>query len=741
MHPITRSCACFCFALILLFTSAGLQKPVEAQALAPQECTPLDVIFVLDEDPELVSWAADFLALQSLTTCNGTHHQMAVLQRYPHDGDNVYLPLTPLNPSSLSAWQSERQSILASINEPMDIYPTSLAALFQQAGELAAGGRADATKLVIYIGAPYEAINSSSNEYALRNQIANIQNTYMRASGAASDESIQLWTLFFFPGSYRDIYRDWTRPHWDDFTAEANGRAMFNLDEDKPHQYSNAVMDIMATAGGLPGLLPFSCGGYEIDPYQGTLLTVTFADDENLQVTVEHENPDGSQTSMTNGEGPLEKEVMFLSNGEWRKNNVLVITDPPGGLWRVSAGSQCDGMAGFTLGGKVNAAIGGIEHDIPQYNLEGLSSDPDQPFIYTLTLSDGLTGEPVQFNPQALPQVDMEITLPDGSRRAIFFKLDAAGLMVSEAVPVPLAGDYHWQADVSLPVSTGNSNTSYIPMFTGLTGGYSVYAISNLSLVPLLPEDKEYQVHQPLLKDFFNVKPMEVAVQLVDMDTQQAVDPALVFDQPDQALEVWLESKTGETSQKVILRRDSDSPMRYIGEVGGDFDMNGAQKGWVEVVGAYDQVNYRIAKKMVSAPFTRQDGFLSSPWTWTVLSILMGLAVLGYIGYRVSLFINPLAGQLVISAAGVNRPVANIRLVRQRELTYRQGDLVRISPLLKGMQMLQVRRVSDDRIFFRMTLDNGNLVKANLGPNESATINNIMSVRFILDGNPNQGSH
>lgn len=704
----------------------------EAYLTENVSCKPLDIIFILDESPERISWVFDVLALQSLTSCKNVTNQVAVITtQLNKDGNYISLSLTPLIPTSLSAWQSEREGLLKPVLDSSSVRGNrDFKGAFAEAGEIAAKSRSKSKKLVIYLGSSYPTVTSSSTKAQMQKEISEATQLFLSKSGAKEDGTIEFWGLFTPHGSYDSVYSSWTEPTWNSFVEQLGGEAVQPSEFKHLHQYSGKIIEILAAASGFSDLQPFSCGEYQINPYQGNMLVVTFSDDEKVPVTVEHEILSRDFSSMVNAQGDLEDELIYLSDDSWHLNNVMLFKDPPSNNWRVSAGSRCNALSGFRQGGSVRVEIQGPTQALPQYNLEGKINDPSNPFRYSLNIIDSLTGSVVRLEENILPKVEMRVTQPDGANKDLFFWLDSNGKLASDPLPVSESGEYHWTAKINLPFYNDSGQLEYSTPFGDLQGSYNVYPITNLTLSILSPENKIYPVHDNLLPGKLSPISIPVEIQLID-EEGQSVNPVKVFDKTEQSIQVWFETKTGEKSQTVWLTTDSEnSTSHLIGRAGADLLKASAYTAHFEVKGKYDQVNYRIPYPNVEAPFNREDNFWSNPSIWFgIAAVLAGLLFLLVI-YGLSFFLNPLQGEIAFVTTGVHASVANFTLGIFSYLRFSHRRLVAKSPILKDIEWVRVRQASDGRINVELLLNNGKKQGANLSANDILPVNPILILEY-----------
>jgi hypothetical protein len=759
-------CILICFTLLHLFPSSNVNALALGSEFLPDNgCNPMDVVFIMGAPVSHIEWVFDALAIQHLTRCTASDQvsQIGVVTTVPPKGPKdsyVVVPLTPLSPSTISIWNEQREALFSQLESATYVDdPRNIRAGFEAAFDLVMNNTnvdPDRKTVFIYIGYPVTALGSDIATVYLSTLHSDIEaRTKNMPEGA-----LKIWAILTedHGSSVKSSNRDMEyllqstkesstgkRQGWDLITSQYGGKYFPGSNKFYTHdwQISNAIFEALRETSGLKAEV-FNCGAYTISPYQGSMEIFFLADSDDIQVQLEHEDLDGNILQMTGKKGDIDELGVIFPSAEWKKNNVLLLSDPMPGTWRVNVlGGKCDAMAGYRIYGFPQVKAFSPQEKLSQYDVNGEKFDPENPHHLTVTLQNPITGMPMVLWKDYPPQVKGELVRSDGVRESLGFDIAKDHILQSEPLNVIKDGLYQWNLDLSLPVLNDRGDLKYQEVFPDIQGEYNVQEVREIRFEILLPQQNEtIQLHANIIPGFLEVLPVKPQMRLKDK-AGNSLKPDDVFKDPAKAISASLIHRE---SNEVIISDvyftvSEDDATLLVGEFGGGGFQ--AKSGEYMIIaklsGEINRDKYRAVVIEERQVFERKDGFLSWPPLWLGLFGLICLAILVFMAYQLSLFLHPLTGEIQFRRVDSERPFFILKLGGKRVMRLTRKKLIRKSPILNSVNEISISHASKrfgKGIELRVDLFDGSTKRKELLSGDILVISKIIEAVYVDQKTP-----
>jgi len=704
------------------------------------DCYGLDIIFIIDQSGSMSGknnappndptgqrfyaprYALDWLANNRLGLCPKAIHRMAVISF--GDDATIDLPLTPIIPNSQDDWDRIRGGLEERI-KPEDMGATNPLRAFEEAYAIIKSseplGELPRKRAVIMLtdGSPcvgslgcgieadtmnHDAYNASFLRFVQKNfefsdavrkrddAIKRAELIYGSLENIPPDErnnlvdenpvpSIDLETSTYIYIVAMNNDKMYSVRDGNLFTQIATGFGgeLLNLKQNQTEipRVFNQIMS--GLAGVTPQLL--SCGNLAVQPYlAGAVLDVyKVGEDISVNITL-------NGRSLTKGAGDTDffGVVDYTSFGAIEHYR---FSKPQAGLWKVDA-SNCDGIEASFIPFAANVSKIEPSGIIPQYDLDGQTSDPRYPYHLRYQIFDAANPDIVLEQNEIYP-IDINVTISDPAGKQFTTKLNFVDSKWKSTTPIPvhLLGEYNLSVTGVAPCLKNPDKPQICPepTFKVFENIRDSYIVGNVSIFKILIKNPQNGANIPLhgtLSEKLEIQHLQVEIEIVDENSLPISYQKILVDEPNMAFEATLKAEGQSGEEKLMLYVDPENSSHFLGEFT-NLQETGFYQLHVELVGKYQNDKYRPFENPVSIRFSRNDPIWQNPnfYLFILAIFLIGIFIL--FGYLIWMRTNPVRGRLdFINPSGDVRPVSVAKGLR----------IVRITTLsVFGLKKIEVR--------------------------------------------------
>ena len=677
---------------LLALSGNGVVSAQNVTATGLGECTPVDIVFVIDQgndmvdfDPEdtrltITEWMIGVLGYDYLTSCPNSTHNISVVS---FGGENqrpkVDIPLTPLNPISMTGedgWISNLKNFQLSIYHQDLSGRDFISALNKAAsilGEKEAGRKQIIVMLAGNAGIPcsslYDYYTCCYEDYmkGVESEIFQEIQSFLTDDLPFTDD-IGPYVYILSDTEFRDKYIDSIDSLqenivdvWNSILGERGEMALINSDLD----LAEALMDIFLQHSEHSEVESIIPGDVYIDPFVESILIFGYRSDCEKTVEIEwiHENVQSS--SSTGGEN---REVYTIVSAfdESEESHLFYyyIEQPPPGKWKISgAGAE------YWLFVEPASKISVMEPSISfgQYSDQGEVFDSDDPHYFTFSVIDDENLSMRQFSDYPAT-VKGSVEKPNGEVYDLTFTFDNAvnAFVSNEALHVDRIGTYEWKISISITPSQPGSDDSFELIQS--SGTYAVNEVTPITIQILEPSSEEIPLHGSWFSAW-DVQPLEVTAQLVDQDGNFLSARDVFTDDLDSALSLTVTDEIRDISEEFplefLLTDDSMASGEITPEI---FSTEGAYLIEINLNGDINRNLYRWTEVAIVKYVDRVDSALTNKTTYIGLGVFLILCLITGIALLIYIYTNPIKGRLVFSfdRAGEMRPFDDLDLERNK---------------------------------------------------------------------------
>jgi hypothetical protein len=426
----------------------------------------------------------------------------------------------------------------------------------------------------------------------------------------------------------------------------------------------------------LAGVSPtiITCGPMAVDPYLAGAMLSVFKLGEGYEVTISHNGH-----SITSGQG----DRAYFGVTQYSTDGSIesyLFDRPPAGVWQVDA-TDCDSIQASYIEFQAHVQQVAPVSVVPQYNLNGQTSDPEHPFYLVYRIEDQSGNQTLDQNEEY--PLDMRATIidPNGDSYELNFEFVQTGEWKSiQPLPVHLAGNY--QVDTKAmaqcvelpPERPSRCQNSKFQVFRDSTGRYEVGSVKlfDFQVIDPLPSSI-VPYHGPFWPDFLEVEPISVRVHLVD-EIGVPINSQTVLASPAETAFTATLSAGEEPAETVVLVPDPVDPSLFTA-VFQKPAVQGTNTLRVQLTAEYQYEVYSPAKEEITIQFERSDTLLRNPIAYAGMCGI-GLALMGLFFWLVLYGrMNPVLGQLIFTdmTTGVCKTVG---IARGRRNTVVHGGML-----------------------------------------------------------------
>ena len=738
------------------FTSKAKQSQINSSK--ENECISVDVIFILGAPVENIEWVFDAFAMQQLARCTSTNQvsQIGVVTTVPPTSgeDYVVLPLTPISNSSIDSWVNQRDQLFSKLEGAVYVAnPRNIQTGFETAFDLynfSSYDSPDRKKVIIYIGYPVTALGTGIVPAYFNNMIEELE----PYSKNIASESLSIYAILTQDHGTIDINsnRDQTYLQyatglntknetigWDQLTERYEGEVYTNSGKFFTHkwQIANSVFKALQNTTEVTSQ-PFGCGEYVIDPYSSSMELYFFSDTEEQYIQIEYEDDKGKIINENlNNIKNNQLGIVFPEN-QTELNKVFLVSDPKPGIWRISASDDsCDTLMGYAVLGAPVFKVNQPEGEIFQYNINGNSFDPDETNQLSVELIDQSTGNALYIWDDFPPHIAASIVRSDGITESLPFVPNNNDKLLSDPLYVAKEGLYQWEISTELPVYSNNGNNEYVKSDSTLSGTYEVTATRQIILNYVEPgKDKKVLLHSPVLPGFLQIAPVEIAIQLEDINGNK-INAKDIFIDPDESISVsLLVAETGTIlAEGVSLRVSDEDPSMLLGKIGGKIPASPGKYELVfNVIGKKNSSEFIFSKDDMSFLFFRKDNILTLPVLWYCIFTLIAMAGLYWLFTEIRLYRNPVLGEIHFRNIDTNHTFYVLKLGKKGKVRYGKKEIATLSPILSAVVEINIQHASknsDDGILIEIKVGEESPKRSVLKDGESIVINNFIKAIYF----------
>ncbi len=412
----------------------------------------------------------------------------------------------------------------------------------------------------------------------------------------------------------------------------------------------NKIMSKLA--GVEPTILP--CGNLAVNPYLSGVSLDIYKAANGLEVEL-----DINGHKVKNGEGS--KDFLNYNYNSYGATEHYLFDRPPGGLWKMVCSDPNGAKVSFQ---PFNAQVKMVEPAavLPQYNVNGEKSDPNHPWFLKFQIRDTANGNPLEEDPTY--PLEMRAVVVDANNQEMiitnFKYLTDGEWLGQDPLPVNLKGDYKVSltgtADcVNDPDRSDLCADPRIQVVQSSDGIYSATDVMLFKMVILNPvKDPPLPLHSPLLPGCLKIQPINIEVELQDLDGNPVLPQDVLAVEPDQAMTFTLSADGKNIDGR--LRQNPDQPGRFIATVT-DPAVLGAHTLTVNMGNVYQFETWRPQQDSVTLKFTRRDPLLNDPLFYRALIAALIVLLTAGIIYLIWLRTYPLMGTLTFVKNTTSVPI------------------------------------------------------------------------------------
>lgn len=416
-----------------------------------------------------------------------------------------------------------------------------------------------------------------------------------------------------------------------------------------PAVFNKIMSDL---AGVQPTIL--SCGNLAVNPYLSGVSLDIYKAANGLEVEL-----DVNGNKVKNGEGS--KDVLSYTYNSYGATEHYLFDRPPGGLWKIVCSDPDGAQVSFQ---PFNAQVKMVEPVavLPQYNVNGANSDPNHPWYLKFQIRDTANGNPLKEDITYPLEMRAVVVDPNNQETVItHFKYVAEGQWMSEEpVPVNLKGDYQVTltatADcVNDPERADSCQDPRILVAQSSGGKYSATDVNLFKMVILKPVNTSpLPLHGSLLTSGLAIQPINIEVELQDLDGKMVLPEDVLTVDPDQAMTFALSA--GGKNTNGTLSRSPDLPGRFIATVD-DPAILGEHILTVNMSDVYKFETWRPQQNTVTLTFTRSDPLLNNPLFYRGLIAALIMLLTVRVIYLIRMRTFPLLGTLTFVKDTTSVPI------------------------------------------------------------------------------------
>lgn len=744
--------------------SATLAIPASGLiAMPPQDasgCYALDIVFIIDQSKSMKGipsgpnqalandpvgnryyaprYALDWLANNVLGLCSKAVHRVGVVSFGTEA--KIDLPMTKIAPVDQSAWSSTKE-VLHNKIQPQDLDATDPAKAFKEAylmlktappqGDLprkraiisltdgkacvptlgcrAAGDGMDHqaynTRFINQVAADFafsdalkaqdEALSNAAQLYGgLGNVPDNVKNDILREFPVSPEDLQNSTYIWIIAMNSAEPYLD-TDGQALTQIAESHGGKLIPLPENRiavPREFNKIL-------SWLSGISPtiLGCGKLAVDPYLGGATLDVYKAGVGYELKITHNGK-----TLVRGQGDTEyfgvidySELGVIERYRFEK--------PPAGLWQVDA-SDCESVEVSYIPFRSKVSMIAPLNVLPNYNLNGATSDPAHPFYLEYKIVDANGNLTLDEDPLYPLDIKALIGLPDGTSQDVRFSFTGAGVWKSsEAIPVNVVGTY--TVDLSAHASCVENpdlprSRCASPTFMVVQDASGKYEVGNINLFDfqvLSPKEQDIlPLHGNLWSDQLATQPVSVAVQLIDANNSPLPADTVFTGDLNNAFMATLAASNGD-SQTMDMQRDPADPSRYVAVFTSPAVL-GQHTITIDMVSDYRFETYSPVRNQASITFLRADSLLNNPSFYTALGILLALLLVMLIAWFVAQRQNAVRGRLILTDISTNTSKTHSLSQQKRVVKITRGLPAGISRIevsnagdQAGKQIIQLR--------------------------------------------------
>lgn len=728
----------FSLALLVVGILCGFPSTNVAARMTNQQpqqisCNPVDLIFLVDHtakmqqvDPndlrlKTIQWAIMLLGYDHMYYCPDTSYRVGVISYGGRTPSNVNkdIPLTDVTPrlgQGLDSWRSEWGRLVDQLKVPAGSNSRNLLDAIQTANGMldsASDGRKQA--LVIF-NADWGSPCYLGNDCVPADAEKMIKESAHLLPTLGANRSLHFYA---FPDDSPADLEYYAGETWEKHLNEvAPDSAKFIRVEDTSATYgpelAKRIADIFFSANNRSGIFIDSGCSLVLPPFVKKMGFLIYKMDGTVPTAIDDSDP------LTPAIGKNSTAVAGMRVADSPHNaptgNVepFIIDRPMPGDWQIR---QCTISSMYVLHFYFFAdsleVVDLPSAGLPQYsdpNLPNQLFDANQEFHLEFKVTDDNGESLIQYE-GAMPQpnIDGQITMPDGKKQTIKFDYDAKAVLYrsKDSLPTRQIDIYAWEI-------TFRRNAQAEPII--LKGEYEVKKVTPIRLIINLPFANSTTVHDPCLQlnCFMNLQihSFQVSAKFInENNASQSIPFRELFPNSKETIETTLTHIQSGKRQIVSLQPSLTDPYIFEATTGDQLDLAGEYL--VEASLRTDQISrmnnlYRFFSDSLKSQvqFMRTDTVQTHPNTYILILVAVGFIIFVMLLRLIWAFSNPVDGNLVfyrlaLSTESSNdyRKLVSIPLYA-RHLRYRvfnQKEISKIKRLLNHFAYIKARKIFNSK--------------------------------------------